>query len=37
MIPSMVDFELLWGLLYLNLKVRSEPTLLEMRRYANTS
>jgi hypothetical protein len=31
MMPSIVDFELLWGLIYLNLKVRSEPTLLEMR------
>jgi hypothetical protein len=37
MIPSIVDFELLWGLIYLNLKVRSQPTLLEMRQYANAS
>lgn len=37
MTPSIVEFELLWGLIYLNLKVRSQPTLLEMRQYANAS
>jgi hypothetical protein len=35
--PSIVEFELLWGLIYLNLQVRSQPTLLEMRQYANAS
>jgi hypothetical protein len=35
--PSIVDFDLLWGLIYLNLKVRSQLTLLETRQYANAS
>jgi hypothetical protein len=39
MTPSEVDFELLWGLIYLNLRVRSQPNVLgnEFRRLMRLS
>jgi hypothetical protein len=37
MTPSEVNFELLWGLIYLNLKVRSQAMVLGVYHYANTS